>query len=62
LHVQQFFREWHAIDDRSTQLPLPLSNFGDPIAVTQAIKAALLKAPLAPQVIAGWLVPPHMAA
>ena len=28
---------------RSTQLPLPSSNFGNPTAVTQAIKAALLK-------------------
>jgi simple sugar transport system substrate-binding protein len=29
---------------RSKQLPLPSSNFGNPTAVTQAIKAALLKA------------------
>jgi simple sugar transport system substrate-binding protein len=28
---------------KSTQLPLPSSNFGNPTAVTQAIKAALLK-------------------
>jgi len=28
---------------KSTQLPLPSSNFGNPTAVTQAVKAALLK-------------------
>ncbi|WP_088319757.1 sugar ABC transporter substrate-binding protein [Kineosporia sp. R_H_3] len=30
---------------KSSQLPLPSSNFGNPTAVTQAIKAALLKDP-----------------
>ena len=30
---------------KSTQLPLPSSNFGNPTAVTQAVKAALLKNP-----------------
>ncbi|GAA4727931.1 sugar ABC transporter substrate-binding protein [Phytohabitans rumicis] len=32
-----------AASGKSTQLPLPSSNFGNPTAVTQAIKAALLK-------------------
>jgi simple sugar transport system substrate-binding protein len=32
-----------AAPGKSTQLPLPSSNFGNPTAVTQAIKAALLK-------------------